>query len=511
MSIPISIRYALALLMCPAVIEAQEFKIAPTTSVPAGSNFYNVSTASDPDNGFLVTWANTYLIGSTVYYRNYACRISKAGAMLDSAAIYLGESYWKYCCPTAVFSGGNWIVSFNQGGLYEYVGVLRLTPSGEVLDTSPVNVCNSIGMATLKYPVIATNGQRLLCVMGAAGEGLYGSIFDSDLNVVVDSFLILTQNSTESLPRIAVNGENFFIAFVNYEQVSGQYVENIKLAVISPDGQILSMQTVNTSDYDNEGYWGVPAIFTLNATTYVTYFHTPKLYIRRYSSDGQPIDATPLVLYESPEFELVLNGLSYKILHHYVDVVWANGFFHLYWPRLTDSRVLAFSFRPDLSTINRPVSLSGQCQIAFRFPLYQQSYSIIRESSLGDTLLAVWIDGRETGSTRVYGCLVDANMYTAVEKGPDQSMIPEEFSLAQNYPNPFNPSTTIRYTLPQRSYVTLTVFNTLGQHVATLVNGDIDAGYHEAIFSAAGLASGVYFYRLQAGDFVQTRKILSIR
>ncbi len=86
--------------------------------------------------------------------------------------------------------------------------------------------------------------------------------------------------------------------------------------------------------------------------------------------------------------------------------------------------------------------------------------------------------------------------------------LPSGFALLQNYPNPFNPSTTIRYGLPTRSHVTLTVFNTLGQQVATLVEGEQEAGFHEAVFDASGLASGVYLYRLQTGDFVETKRLL---
>ena len=100
------------------------------------------------------------------------------------------------------------------------------------------------------------------------------------------------------------------------------------------------------------------------------------------------------------------------------------------------------------------------------------------------------------------------DVITALNDGPRQ---PAEIRLWQNYPNPFNPSTTIRYGLPSRSHVTLTVFNTLGQQVATLVQGEQEAGYHEAVFDASGLASGVYLYRLQAGDFIQTRSLLLIR
>jgi D-alanyl-D-alanine carboxypeptidase len=89
--------------------------------------------------------------------------------------------------------------------------------------------------------------------------------------------------------------------------------------------------------------------------------------------------------------------------------------------------------------------------------------------------------------------------------------LPTSYALEQNYPNPFNPATTIRYSMPHRSHVTLTVFNPLGQQLATLVNREIEAGYHEIQFDALGLASGVYFYRLRAGDFAQTRKLLLLR
>jgi len=92
-----------------------------------------------------------------------------------------------------------------------------------------------------------------------------------------------------------------------------------------------------------------------------------------------------------------------------------------------------------------------------------------------------------------------------------QAGVPSAYGLLQNYPNPFNPSTTIKYELPQRLHVTLSLYNTLGQKVMALVDEAVEAGYHEVQFDAEGLASGVYLYRLQAGDFVSTKKLVILK
>jgi hypothetical protein len=89
--------------------------------------------------------------------------------------------------------------------------------------------------------------------------------------------------------------------------------------------------------------------------------------------------------------------------------------------------------------------------------------------------------------------------------------VPTEFGLSQNYPNPFNPSTTVKYELPKTSHVTLTVYDLLGRQVSVLVNERREAGVHEVRFDGSNLASGVYFYRLQAGNFVQTKKMLVVK
>jgi hypothetical protein len=124
--------------------------------------------------------------------------------------------------------------------------------------------------------------------------------------------------------------------------------------------------------------------------------------------------------------------------------------------------------------------------------------------------LPLWVDNRGTGT---YDSVVTPTWFvvTDVNQSENTHSRPSEFSLSQNYPNPFNPTTTIRYGLPNRSHATLTVYNTLGQQVARVVDGDMEAGYHEVKFDGSGLASGVYLYRLKAGNFIQARKLLLLK
>ena len=93
----------------------------------------------------------------------------------------------------------------------------------------------------------------------------------------------------------------------------------------------------------------------------------------------------------------------------------------------------------------------------------------------------------------------------------NENKIPVEFQLSQNYPNPFNPTTTITYALPKSGFVSLKIYNSIGEEVATLVSGYENASTYQVIFNASKLASGVYYYKLTSGNFSQTRKMVLIK
>lgn len=89
--------------------------------------------------------------------------------------------------------------------------------------------------------------------------------------------------------------------------------------------------------------------------------------------------------------------------------------------------------------------------------------------------------------------------------------LPQSFKLYNNYPNPFNPSTQIQYSIPRNGHVLLKIYNLLGQEVATLFEGTQNSGTYTATFDGSKFSSGVYFYRLQADKFVETKKLMLMK
>jgi hypothetical protein len=100
---------------------------------------------------------------------------------------------------------------------------------------------------------------------------------------------------------------------------------------------------------------------------------------------------------------------------------------------------------------------------------------------------------------------------TSVDEDESDNLTPKGFALSQNYPNPFNPSTTIKYGIKERSFVELKVYDILGREIASLINEEQNAGYHEINFNASKLSSGVYLYQLKAGQFIETKKMLLLK
>ena len=101
------------------------------------------------------------------------------------------------------------------------------------------------------------------------------------------------------------------------------------------------------------------------------------------------------------------------------------------------------------------------------------------------------------------------DLVTAIEQISD--IMPDEYRLEQNYPNPFNPTTTIQFSIPKPSFVTIILFNVRGEKVTKLIEEEKQPGVYQTIFDASELATGVYFYRINAGEFVQMKKLMILK
>ena len=141
-------------------------------------------------------------------------------------------------------------------------------------------------------------------------------------------------------------------------------------------------------------------------------------------------------------------------------------------------------------------------------------------TSIGSSNAGAFIPNRESifgqGSTGVYKLRVNytiaaTNVVVTDIGNVAGTNLPDKFSLSQNFPNPFNPETKISFDIPSQEFVTLIVFDQLGRQVETLVSESLNPGSYDFIFNASNKSSGVYFYRLQAGNFVATKKMLMIK
>jgi Secretion system C-terminal sorting domain len=151
----------------------------------------------------------------------------------------------------------------------------------------------------------------------------------------------------------------------------------------------------------------------------------------------------------------------------------------------------------------------GGSDIRRRFPTCTIAAYLYHYTSY--PFIDMWnIDYKCSDSTRTIIINATTGVVTSVNKSDNQTL-PIGFELYQNYPNPFNPSTSISFSLPARSFVSLKVFDLIGREVTSIVSEELSAGKYMRQWSAKGMPSGVYFYRIQAGSFIETKKFVLLK
>jgi hypothetical protein len=149
---------------------------------------------------------------------------------------------------------------------------------------------------------------------------------------------------------------------------------------------------------------------------------------------------------------------------------------------------------------------TGSTYQTFTVPIEYNEETGVPESAI----ITIIVEGENDGTPGSV-MIIDNLALITTPTSVAESGHAEVFSLAQNYPNPFNPTTTIAFALPEAAYVTLAVYNILGEEVAVVLSEDHQPGTYEATWDASESPSGVYLYRLTAGDFVETRRMVLMR
>lgn len=233
--------------------------------------------------------------------------------------------------------------------------------------------------------------------------------------------------------------------------------------------------------------------------------------------------------YAGTDFDFaVIPGTSVKFTYEIFDnegpTHWTNGF---------DATILTLDF----SSIIIPVELISFSANVFEnnvrltwqtaTELNNQGFEVQRKAIGGEFTTITFMKGNGTTTQKNEYSYTDKNLdegkyfyrlkqidldgTTSYSKEVEVIVQPSEFALSQNYPNPFNPSTIINYQLAQKTQVKLIVFDMLGKEIATLVNEEKDAGYYKIQFETNNLATGIYFYQINAGNYTETKRMVLIK
>ena len=177
-----------------------------------------------------------------------------------------------------------------------------------------------------------------------------------------------------------------------------------------------------------------------------------------------------------------------------------------------DDEVFHFEWTPSPVAISYTIEISASPDfevITYRSEGLQSSSHTLQSTWLTDSSQKYY--WRISAVTNGFGTVMSETSDFKVATGVDAPELPEVFALMQNYPNPFNPSTQIGYTIPATTHVTLEIFDIQGRRVATLVDDMHNSGFYTVTFEASDLASGLYLYRIRAGDFSRTKKMILVK
>ncbi|RCK75842.1 MAG: Cell surface protein [Ignavibacteriae bacterium] len=493
------------------------------------------------DTSYLLLWDHST---PPDYYEDvYGIRVSRNGSVLDVdnfciSSIKAVIESWE---PAVTFGDTNFLVVFEQYQDNNPIGIkgVRVSLDGVILDSSLINIYSS----DASYPSVASNDTNYLVVFEDWSEGeanIKGAILDKN-GSVYDVWDICYVNGWQQRPAVIFGDTNYFVVWHDTRGLSS----DIYGARVDQNGNVLDYNGIPI--YNESGSDKNPAL-SFDGTNYmVVWEHKGDIYGCRVSQNAEVLDPDGFIISSATSNQvkpaIAFDGNNYL-------VVWQdnrNNENDIYAARVTpDGLVLdtngiaictAINSQENPSIIfdgknyiitwedyrdNQTISnIYGACvstdgTILEEVPIIKKDSSTFSPAlarGYGDKILLVYDSWTEVHNNIEYNAYRVWGKFDplVVEVKEISTQTPTTYNLYQNYPNPFNPITKIQFSIPKTSYVTLKVYNTIGQEVIMLVNEEKSPGTYEVALDASNLPSGVYFYRLKADNFVDTKKLLLIR
>lgn len=435
--------------------------VAGASHVSTGNQFavarYTASGALDSDfgsSGTARTSINgsdgTYDIGESVAIQSDG-RILVGGTSKDSANVgFAAARYTAQGVLDGTWSpGGTVCVQIYDGFGQDIGGLLAVQPNGKIVAAGSSLVYSSSAFAVARF---------LPGIVPFASAVSAGSILDrsATLHGVV-------------YPSRASGTASFV-----YGKAHATYTDSVSASPVAFNGDTTTAISASLAGLSERTtyYYRVSATNTSPATNYAS--------DERSFTTLDPVPVTPAALYPHGN-----TGVARK-----ATFVWHTSAFATTYRVQVGTDTLFSSFVVD-------TSLSDT--------------SLVLSSPLAATTRYAWrVRGADAAGTSSYSTALTFTTGTLLSIEEPRGN-PREFSLLQNFPNPFNPTTTIRFALPKETRVLLVVYSILGERVMTIVDGVRPAGIYEERFDATAVASGVFFLRMQAGDFVQTKRMMVLK
>lgn len=306
-----------------------------------------------------------------------------------------------------------------------------------------------------------------------------------------------TQDASQEHPKISMDAagnfigvwddnrnNNFDIYFQRYTSAGGTLGVNIKV----------------NDDVDSVKQWN-PSISMDAAGNFVVVWIDERngnrdIYFQRFTSTGAALGTNIKVNDDAGSMHQKLPSISMDAAGNFI-IVWQDDRFEQ-----TDHDIIGQRY------FSNGNPNSGNYLIVANGPNNGVASPVVFADN--SSIIFSWEDDRRLEGWDIYAKIVDWN-WNGVTDVEINNNIPSEFSLSQNYPNPFNPNTKIKFTIQDLVFTSLKVYDILGKEVTTLVNEEKPVGKYEVDFDASDLISGIYFYQLKAGSFIQTKKMVFLK